>query len=162
MAIATLDKLYANTDVFTGVVKIRKGLSCKLILRTNNATELHEIFHKFAQSVRDKALKERRKGVHDPSFERTLRACDTIIALTLQKTSSQGLLQTNRWMTLTGFLAASFWTRTSPTAMQRVDSQWQPLIQVGLLTAGAVLFWAGPWNPKSNLLPAKEIIRKSS
>jgi hypothetical protein len=161
MAIATLDKLYANTDVFTGVVKIRKGLSCKLILRTNNATELHEIFHKFAQSVKDKALKQRRKGVLDPSFERTLGACDTIVALTREKTVSQSLSQANRWMTLTGFLAASLWTRTSPTALNRVDSYWQPVIQVGLLTAGAVLFWAGPWKPKSNLLPAREIIRKS-
>ena len=40
MAIATLDKVFANPDVFTGVVKIRKGLSCKLILRTNNPAEV--------------------------------------------------------------------------------------------------------------------------
>jgi farnesyl-diphosphate farnesyltransferase len=32
MAIATLDKLASNPDVFTGVVKIRKGLALKLLL----------------------------------------------------------------------------------------------------------------------------------
>ena len=31
MAIATLQKCYHNEDVFTGVVKIRKGLSCQLM-----------------------------------------------------------------------------------------------------------------------------------
>jgi len=45
MAIATLDKCYANPKVFTGVVKIRKGTSCKLILRTNNLDEVHETFY---------------------------------------------------------------------------------------------------------------------
>ena len=34
MAIATLSELYNNPKVFTGVVKIRKGMSAKLILDT--------------------------------------------------------------------------------------------------------------------------------
>ena len=38
MAIATLDKVFSNEDVFTGVVKIRKGLACKLILESNDDT----------------------------------------------------------------------------------------------------------------------------
>jgi farnesyl-diphosphate farnesyltransferase len=36
MAIATLDACFHNSKVFTGVVKIRKGMSCKLINNTNN------------------------------------------------------------------------------------------------------------------------------
>ncbi|EEC47592.1 predicted protein, partial [Phaeodactylum tricornutum CCAP 1055/1] len=45
MAIATLDKCYHNVNVFTGVVKIRKGLSCKLLLRTNTLSQVHETFY---------------------------------------------------------------------------------------------------------------------
>jgi farnesyl-diphosphate farnesyltransferase len=82
MAIATLDKLYANPDIFTGVVKIRKGLSCKLILQTSTVAELHSIFHKFSSSIASKARKEREKGVVDPSYDRTIKACDAVVELT--------------------------------------------------------------------------------
>ena len=78
MAIATLDKCYANPDVFTGVVKIRKGMSCKLILRTNNLDEVHETFYLFADAIKRKAESERKKGVKDPSYERTTKVCKTI------------------------------------------------------------------------------------
>lgn len=160
MAIATLDKLYANADVFTGVVKIRKGLSCKLILHTNSVEELHEIFYNFALSVKVKAEKERKKGVKDPSYERTLRACETILALTREKAASRSLAQTSKWMTLGGFVTAAIWTKRSPSTLNRVDSQWNSLIQAGLVTAGVALYWFGPWNSKSNLRPAREIVRK--
>jgi hypothetical protein len=66
MAIATLDKLYGNPLVFTGVVKIRKGMSCKLILQTNNIPELHAIFHAFAVSIANKAVAQKRAGLVDP------------------------------------------------------------------------------------------------
>ena len=59
MAIATLEKCYANADVFTGVVKIRKGLSCKLILRTNNLDEVHETFYQFATKIVSQAFRVR-------------------------------------------------------------------------------------------------------
>ena len=35
MAIATLAELYNNPQVFTGVVKIRKGLAARMILDSN-------------------------------------------------------------------------------------------------------------------------------
>ena len=78
MAIATLDKCYNNANVFTGVVKIRKGLSCKLILSTNNLDEVHETFFNFAKSVRDRSL----STPTDPSQKRTLDACNEIMRLT--------------------------------------------------------------------------------
>jgi len=89
MAIATLDKLYANPDVFTGVVKIRKGLSCKLIGHTNNLTELHQTFHQFAKSIANKTRKERQAGFEDPSYERTLKACDAVCEVTSSAVASQ-------------------------------------------------------------------------
>jgi farnesyl-diphosphate farnesyltransferase len=83
MAIATLDKCYSNPDVFTGVVKIRKGMSCKLISRTNTLDEVHDTFYQFAQIIMKKANANRAKGVIDPSYSRTLKACETICELTV-------------------------------------------------------------------------------
>jgi farnesyl-diphosphate farnesyltransferase len=82
MAIATLDKCFANPKVFTGVVKIRKGTSCKLILRTNTLDEVHETFYIFAQSIISKAKKQKAAGVIDPTYHRTMKACDTILEWT--------------------------------------------------------------------------------
>ena len=82
MAIATLDKCYANPDVFTGVVKIRKGLSCRLILDASDRGGVSSAFHGFATSIADRAAAEREGGTHDPSRERTLRACDAILKRT--------------------------------------------------------------------------------
>jgi farnesyl-diphosphate farnesyltransferase len=48
MAIATLADLYNNHQVFTGVVKIRKGLAVKLINETQTEVGLHFWFYKFA------------------------------------------------------------------------------------------------------------------
>ena len=82
MAIATLDKCYANHDVFTGVVKIRKGLSCKLILRTNNLDEVHDTFYQFANSILQTAKSHHKDGVNDPSYARTVKACEIIMEST--------------------------------------------------------------------------------
>lgn len=82
MAIATLEKCYGNPDVFTGVVKIRKGTSCKLLLRTNTLDEVHDTFFVFADAVMKKAKKDRANGVVDPSYDRTMKACENIIDLT--------------------------------------------------------------------------------
>lgn len=82
MAIATLDKCFHNPDVFTGVVKIRKGLSCKLINNTNDVTGVHTVFHEFATSISKKAQKAKLGGFEDPSFDQTIAACENICDLT--------------------------------------------------------------------------------
>jgi farnesyl-diphosphate farnesyltransferase len=82
MAIATLEYCYANSDVFTGVVKIRKGTSCKLIVRTNNLDEVHDTFYQFAHSILKKANSNRAKGVLDPSYSRTVKICETVMEMT--------------------------------------------------------------------------------
>ena len=48
MAIATLTELYNNPKVFTGVVKIRKGLAVRLINGVSNEEGLHKWFFHFA------------------------------------------------------------------------------------------------------------------
>jgi farnesyl-diphosphate farnesyltransferase len=56
MAIGTLQLLYNNSAVYTGVVKMRKGLACRYILETNNFETLkcifHDCCHQISQHVR--------------------------------------------------------------------------------------------------------------
>ena len=154
MAIATLDKLYGNADVFTGVVKIRKGLSCKLILHTNSMDELHEIFYIFARSVKEKAMRVRKKGVQDPNYSRTLCVCDKILELTRNEVASRSRSQMIKYAAVGGCLGAAVLAKRTSS----VGSNWQSLVQLALLAAGSVLYWQGPWNnSKSELLAAKDI-----
>jgi len=82
MAIATLESLYNNLNVFTGVVKIRKGMACKLVLNSSNVTEVHNSFNAFAKSIETKAKGMKAAGIEDGSYERTMKACKVIIELT--------------------------------------------------------------------------------
>lgn len=107
MAIATLGKVYANPNVFTGVVKIRKGLSCKLILDSWDMSDVEEIFHSFAGSVKRKATAERKSGVVDPSFFNTMRACEKIEELTAASASTNYRVRVVRWGTTAGLIVAS-------------------------------------------------------
>jgi len=50
MAIATLEKCYNNPDVFTGVVKIRKGTACKLIRQAKTMPALYGVFLGYANT----------------------------------------------------------------------------------------------------------------
>lgn len=51
MAIATLDKLANNPDVFTGVVKIRKGQALSLMRNAGTMTSVYTLFLKYARSI---------------------------------------------------------------------------------------------------------------
>jgi farnesyl-diphosphate farnesyltransferase len=51
MAIATLAEVYNNPDVFRRVVKIRKGLSCQMMVETNNMVGVHHAFRTFADDI---------------------------------------------------------------------------------------------------------------
>jgi farnesyl-diphosphate farnesyltransferase len=162
MAIATLNKCYANPDVFTGVVKIRKGLSCKLIMRTNNLAQVHETFYQFAHSIIKQAASQRSRGVVDPSYSRTVRACETIIELT----ESQARLQIRaRWMrstVCTAPLAVAALLRyvTVPAVVDRVGGKWQTAIQTGLIVSAVALYRWGPWTVRSNLKAADDLKKK--
>ena len=51
MAIATLAKLYDNKKVFRGVVKIRKGLSAKLMLKTQTNRDFQAVFYDCSTNI---------------------------------------------------------------------------------------------------------------
>lgn len=90
MAIATLEKCFHNVDVFTGVVKIRKGLSCLLINDTTDTAGVHGIFHRFATSILNRSERLRKEGFEDPSYERTAQACRAICELTAAEGNKGG------------------------------------------------------------------------
>eukprot|EP00586_Coscinodiscus_wailesii_P003006 CAMPEP_0172483640 /NCGR_PEP_ID=MMETSP1066-20121228/10686_1 /TAXON_ID=671091 /ORGANISM="Coscinodiscus wailesii, Strain CCMP2513" /LENGTH=482 /DNA_ID=CAMNT_0013247613 /DNA_START=26 /DNA_END=1474 /DNA_ORIENTATION=+ len=108
MAIATLDKLYNNHDVFTGVVKIRKGMSCKLILNTNDVEEVHDTFFSFARSIKRSAESAKARGFKDPSYHRTISACDTITVLTKDAANKKNADKMMKVLLLVGATFTSF------------------------------------------------------
>jgi farnesyl-diphosphate farnesyltransferase len=81
MAIATLAECYNNDNVFKGVVKIRRGLSARIMLKCNNMYEFATGFKYFANELVHKVDPKK-----DPNGEETLKriealedACDKII-----------------------------------------------------------------------------------
>lgn len=117
MAIATLDKCYNNADVFTGVVKIRKGLSCKLINDTNDFSGVHSTFHAFATSIIHKARRAQKSGFENPNYERTMKACDAICELTVAEASRRiGKKEMLMPLALAGLSFASYTASSSPVS----------------------------------------------
>lgn len=76
MAIATLAEVYNNPDVFRGVVKIRKGLACRMILESRNLDGIHAWFNKLAAGI------ARRVPASDPSASRTVQTCHKAMDIT--------------------------------------------------------------------------------
>jgi len=76
MAMSTLAKCYGNHDVFTGVVKVRKGLAVKMILDSGSLAGVETWFRRFAHEIKAKV------DPRDPSASRTVAACDTCLRLT--------------------------------------------------------------------------------
>jgi hypothetical protein len=82
MAIATLAELYGNPKVFTGVVKIRKGLAARLILESTSPAGLHLWFHQMATDILSKVSDS------DPAAASTRRICGEILELTKENAGS--------------------------------------------------------------------------
>jgi len=75
MAIATLDKCFNNHDVFTGVVKVRKGLAVAMIADSGTLAGVEAWFRRFASSIKA------RVDPTDPCAGATMAACDACLAL---------------------------------------------------------------------------------
>lgn len=163
MAIATLDKCYHNRNVFTGVVKIRKGMSCLLINNTTDFLGVHGIFHKFASSIMKKAQSVRKGGFNDPSFERTMKACSTIIELTETETK-KGFTQkslVNSAMVAVS-CAAGYLTSNSCPGVSKLSLYTTGfLASFGMYTMLQMMGWpqkfAMSGSAASSLLPASEL-----
>eukprot|EP01027_Heterolobosea_sp_BB2_P014231 GEZU01020462.1.p1 GENE.GEZU01020462.1~~GEZU01020462.1.p1 ORF type:complete len:425 (+),score=189.52 GEZU01020462.1:558-1832(+) len=100
MAIATLALCYNNPNVFRRVVKIRKGLTAKLIMNVKNIDDVRNVFYKFACDI------ERRIPADDPNAEATREIINKIksAARPNAKTCSSCPMTTRN---IVGFFAAS-------------------------------------------------------
>lgn len=76
MAIATLATVYNNPDIFRKNVKIRKGLSCDLMLNTSNMRSVFECFRSFSHSI------SKHIPTSDPNASKTFELCEQIKTLT--------------------------------------------------------------------------------
>ncbi|CAL0326916.1 unnamed protein product [Lupinus luteus] len=86
MAIGTLALCYNNIEVFRGVVKMRRGLTAKVIDRTKTVADVYGAFFDFSSMLKSKVDK------NDPNATKTLSRLEAI-----QKTCSEsGLLSKSR------------------------------------------------------------------
>lgn len=84
MAIATLAEIYDNPDVFRGVVKIRKGLACRMILESGDLDGIFAWFNKLVGSI------AQRIPPSDPCAARTAEACKTALDFTCPTGKARG------------------------------------------------------------------------
>jgi len=75
MAIATLSRVYNNINVFKGVVKVRKGLSCKMMLQSTSPARVHQWFRTMALNIK------RRVPYQDPNASKTHKLLDQSLRL---------------------------------------------------------------------------------
>jgi farnesyl-diphosphate farnesyltransferase len=82
MAIATLEECFDNPRVFTGVVKIRKGLTARLLLDSGSLEGVHLWFHRLATRI------AQRTPSSDPSAQKVREACAAICKITAARASA--------------------------------------------------------------------------
>jgi farnesyl-diphosphate farnesyltransferase len=113
MALSTLEKLYNNSSVFTGVVKIRKGLACKLMQKSSTLMDLHEIFYTFSERILIRCKRETEERDNPEVYARTVAACEKAMELTYARTSLQRRHRFIRWSiaVFTGLIGSLFWTQ---------------------------------------------------
>ncbi|XWS40092.1 hypothetical protein CRYUN_Cryun18bG0110500 [Craigia yunnanensis] len=73
MAIGTLALCYNNIEVFRGVVKMRRGLTAKVIDRTNTMADVYGAFHDFSCTLNAKV------DNNHPNAQKTLSRPDSIL-----------------------------------------------------------------------------------
>lgn len=85
MAIATLAEVYNNPEVFRGVVKIRKGLACRMILESGDLDGIFAWFNKLAGGIAS------RVPASDPCASQTKKVCKTTVGMTNQAGKTGGM-----------------------------------------------------------------------
>ncbi|XP_010548076.1 PREDICTED: squalene synthase 1-like isoform X2 [Tarenaya hassleriana] len=72
MAIGTIALCYNNIEVFRGVVKMRRGLTAKVMDRTNTMTDVYGAFYSFSRLLKTKVDK------NDPNATKTLNQLEAV------------------------------------------------------------------------------------
>lgn len=76
MAIITLALCYDNVEVFKGVVKMRRGLTARVLVNTHDMNHVLEHFHTWANVIGTKALAANTRG--DPTAEDVMAEVEAI------------------------------------------------------------------------------------
>lgn len=106
MAMATLAECFDNPKLFTGVVKIRKGLTARLICACVEGPEaVHWWFAEFARGLSATAASSSCTSAGDPTGERVLRACSRIAERTKKHATAYDSKQTQNSLKTFGLLA---------------------------------------------------------
>lgn len=77
MALATLEKLYGNKEVFRSNVKIPKPVAAKIITQTRTITDAKAFFTEFMQKIERKANTDNK--IHQQTREIVKRSLDVIV-----------------------------------------------------------------------------------
>ena len=77
MAIATINEVYNNGNVFSGVVKIKRAKTAQLIMNTKSMDDVYKVFFDYATSML------RKVEPHDPNAEKTRKALNAVIDICL-------------------------------------------------------------------------------
>jgi farnesyl-diphosphate farnesyltransferase len=136
MALATLEKLYNNPSVFTGVVKIRKGLACKLMMQSSNLSDLHLVFYTFSRRILLRCKSETVESDNPVVYARTIAACEKAMELTCVKAEVKRRARSIRIAIAICVILLIPLTRQSLT----VD-----FIRAALVVLVSFLYWFGPW-----------------
>jgi len=75
MAIATLEKCFENSDIFKGIVKIRKGLALKIMRTSKNMDDMYGWFYFFVEKIKNKIR------IDDPNRVKMENTCNNILSV---------------------------------------------------------------------------------
>jgi len=101
MAIGTLAECFNNRAVFEGVVKLRRGLTAKLVLRTKAMPDLFQLFFDFANMMGNKV------DPNDPSAAETRAALETVVDVVLPHVRTTPDLTVPNRLAIIVFIAVS-------------------------------------------------------
>lgn len=152
MAIATLDKLAGNPDVFTGVVKIRKGQALLLMSQAGSMTSVYTIFLRHARSIMASIPPH-----HKAAYASASVACKEVediclAALQQQSNSLSGILFDTRTVLGSMVVLAALlqhlykrsksagWGDGAVSYMPRITDSWDVAAVVGVVVLIAYLF----------------------
>ncbi|CAE7574335.1 LSS [Symbiodinium natans] len=97
MAIATLAECFDNPRVFTGVVKIRKGLTARLIVACCDGPDaVHFWFRSFAEDILSSVSQGKCAGADGPIGRRLEKGCARILERTQKRSEAWSSKQTQK------------------------------------------------------------------
>lgn len=108
MAMATLAECFNNPRLFTGVVKIRKGLTARLIVGTIDGPDaVHWWFGKLAADMLQSIDSGECVGADEEIGQRLRKACSRIAGITSQASETVGAKRQRRAVAATALVAVA-------------------------------------------------------